>query len=189
MKLIGIAGKAGSGKDTVARMLEIILTENDESSLIVHFGDPVKRAAAEVFGVGTVNFYDPKLKEEVVPYWGLTPRRMLQLLGTEAVRGTFGDDHWVKRLMLTVEALKNHRTYVIVPDVRFESEAAAIREAGGHVWHMVRKFDTALSPLAQSHSSEQGVEFKDGDLQILNNGTLEDLREYVDSICFGGLLG
>lgn len=64
---------------------------------------------------------------------------------------------------------------VVVPDCRFDNEADIVRENGGHVIHVCRELPPGIE-VVKGHASEQGVSIKPGDLQIVNDGSLEDLR-------------
>ena len=174
-KLIGLAGKAGAGKDTVADYLW-----EKEGAIKIAFADALRSAATSIFGLGPVNFLDRDLKEEEVKYWGMTPRRMLQLLGTEATKPVFGDDIWLKRWFLSYSAVRD-TDHVVVPDVRFDVEAEAIRHLGGTIVHIVRP-GAGLSGAASGHSSEAGIELRNGDMYLSNRGSVEDLRHKVDEL-------
>ena len=50
-----------------------------------------------------------------------------------------------------------------------------VRENGGHVIHVCRELPPGIE-VVKGHASEQGVSIKPGDLQIVNDGSLEDLR-------------
>lgn len=62
MKLIGLAGKKGAGKDCVADMLV-----KREGFKKVAFADPLKELCSKVFRLDLQYFYDEKLKEKVLP--------------------------------------------------------------------------------------------------------------------------
>src|SRR5574340_612272 len=67
----------------------------------IAFADPLRLAAYHIFGVDHCYFTDRKLKEEINPDWGMSPRRMLQLLGNDAMKPVFGSDVWRKRWQMT----------------------------------------------------------------------------------------
>ena len=137
------------------------------------FADALKKAASEVFHAPLVHFYADDKKEVVDDYWGMSPRNMLQKLGTEACREIFGQDVWIKSL---VKKLSDYDTFdIVVTDVRFENEAAMVRERGGVVIHVISDRETTLETSTQAHASEAGVALHDEDYQIFNNGTLADL--------------
>ena len=167
-KLIGIHGKAGAGKDTLAKGLRVI-----HGYARMAFADPLRHAASATFGVPLEYFIDPDLKGITVPYWQMSPREMMQRMGTEAVRNTFGQDVWVRRWYQDYAHLPDGAN-VVVTDVREESEALRIRELGGVVVHLQRD-GAGLTGTAGQHSSEAGIQFQEGDYRYYNNETVEKL--------------
>ncbi|RKR79189.1 deoxynucleotide monophosphate kinase family protein [Marinobacter nauticus] len=179
MRLIGIAGKARSGKDTVAAYLV-----KKHGLLKYSFADPMKAGIKEMFGL-TEQHVNGDLKEIVIPWLGVSPRRLMQTLGTEWGREMIRPDLWVMLAQRQWDQIRQPTadTFnggMIVPDIRFEEEAAFIRRNGGLVIHMFRD-DLQL---VEAHKSESGVCFMDGDWLIENNGTIDDLynelsREFI----------
>jgi len=108
MNLIAITGKARSGKDTLAEHL----VASHEYTRIA-FADPLKSAAQSIFGLTDAQTWDAELKETEIPYWGMTPRRMFQLLGTEAIQKTFGADIWIKRFNLSLQGATGMSSFLI----------------------------------------------------------------------------
>lgn len=171
-KLIGIHAKARSGKDTCANHLWAV-----HEFTRIAFADPLKLAAQQMFGLTERQTWDDTVKEVDVPYWGMSPRRMFQLLGTDAAKPVFGDDVWVKRWMMAYDVLKD-TDHVVVPDVRSELEAAHLRNRGGVILHLTRP---GVEPVA-AHSSENGIAFAEGDFYIVNDGTIEQLHADLDEL-------
>lgn len=172
--MIGLTGKARCGKNTIADYLS-----EEYNTATFAFADALKKAAAEMFGIPVECFYLDGVKEKPCAPWGMSPREMLQKLGTECGRRVFGEDIWLKRLALQVEPWRNSDTCagVVISDVRFENEAAWIRAQGGTIWHIQRdQADGAVRP----HESEDGIQMHTGDWGIPNNGTIEALRQMVD---------
>jgi hypothetical protein len=174
-RLIGIAGKAGSGKDTVADYLGI-----DHGFHKIAFADPLRLAAQSMFGVDRRHFIDRDLKESVHPDWGISPRRMLQLLGNDAVKPIFGPDIWIRRWSQSYNVVR-HTDHVVVPDTRFDLEAEHVRAAGGVILHVTRP-GASLEGEAGQHSSEKGVTFRHGDILLVNDGSLDELYGEVDML-------
>lgn len=177
MKIIGITGKARSGKDTVGNWLV------SKGFYQYAFANPLKDAAAIMFGIPRSWFDDPTRKEQIITQWGFSPRVILQRLGTEAGRELFCQDIWTRRadieLKAVFEALPitfSPFTGLVVTDVRFEDEAAWIRAKGGQVWHVQRR----NAPDVASHKSEAGVSVLAEDAIIDNNGTLQDLFVHIN---------
>ena len=125
MKLIGITGLAGSGKDTAA----LYLTSRCGFTRMA-FADPVKEAARAIFGLTAEETWNPEYKNKVIPYWDMTPRQMFQRLGDEAAQGTFGPQVWVKRLWMAFDMIRDTDD-VVISDVRYELEALMVRQEGG----------------------------------------------------------
>lgn len=164
--IIGIAGRARSGKDTVA---EFILASI--GGYRYSFADPI-RAMLVPLGVDMTDPYWQARKEEVIPALGVSPRRMMQTLGTEWGRQLIHSDLW---LLMAQQRLINHGPGMIIPDVRFENEAAWVRRHGGMIIHILRP----NSKEVEAHASENGVEIMPSDAQLFNTGTLEDLQLVV----------
>lgn len=175
--LIGFAGRAGCGKDTAANYLA-----REMGFKTMAFAAPLKKTAAALFGLPEGYFHDRDLKERPLEDWdGLSPRHMLQLLGTEAVRNTFGTDFWIKRWMNEYRGLALCCD-VAVTDVRFNNEAQAIRDLGGTIVHIVRVDPNDLDDKALAHASEGGVSMSLADYVINNEGSLNDLYDKLDSM-------
>jgi hypothetical protein len=172
MKLIGLAGKAGVGKDTVADILE-----RDHDFTRYALAQPIKAALCEAFFLWPADFTDRERKERVISWIGKSPRQLAQLFGTEFAREMIAPDIWLRVAQKRYEAILADGVArgFVVSDVRFENEADWIRSNGGVVWHIERP---GAEPVAD-HASEEGVEQKGADAIIVNNGTIEDLRGKV----------
>ena len=77
--LIGISGKAQSGKDTLGKYLC-----DEYRCLHYYFAKPLKEGAKVMF-----NLTDDQIANKEVPIepWGISPRKIYQVLGTEVGRG------------------------------------------------------------------------------------------------------
>lgn len=183
MLLIGFTGKAGSGKDTAASMLLEDMTGYRRA-----FADPLKRAAREIFLLTHDQMNDPVLKEQPIPFWNdLSPRKILQLFGTEGMRHVFGGDVWTKRAALDLQSLISQQRYESIPyelvvytDCRFDNEAKWVRENGGLVIEIQRPdcFEVGIG----GHQSEQGPNPDLINISLVNAGTLDDLRESIREV-------
>ena len=163
--LIGISGKAGAGKDTLGKYL------CDEYKCVhYYFAKPLKEGAKVMFALS-----DDQIANKEVPVepWGISPRKIYQLLGTEVGRG-IDVNVWVKNAEMFVR--KNPGFTVVITDVRFDNEAAWIHNRGGVVINIVRDQDDIKE---NKHSSEGGLKSSDIDLTIYNNGTIEDMCNEV----------
>lgn len=160
MRLIGIAGQARSGKDTLASHLLANLDDWSRAS----FADPLKSMLTAI-GVDCSD----DAKAAIDDCFGVTPRHMMQTLGTEWGRHLIDNDIWVKAF-----ARLNAGKCVIVPDVRFENEANLVREHGILI-HLVGR-----GGIGGAHVSENPIDFKEGDIVIDNSLDLDWLQAQVD---------
>ena len=140
--IIGICGLIGSGKGTVA---DILVDYHDFKK--ISFADKVKDGASAIFG------WDRALlegdtdrsrlwREKQDDFWTnetgieITPRLVLQLLGTDCMRNGFYDGIWVS--LVKKHMIENPHYNYVIPDVRFPNEMKMIRELGGEVWQVRR---------------------------------------------------
>ncbi|MDI1360632.1 hypothetical protein [Methylotenera sp.] len=172
--LLALAGKAGAGKNTVADMLSEHFNFQQTA-----FADPLKTAAALIFGLDVEHFYSSDLKEIVDPFWGISPREMLQKLGTEACRNNIDQNIWVKSMQRSCAEVIANNEDLVITDARFDNEADMVRALGGTVIHIHSNRESKLNATSQAHLSEAGIEFKGCDYVIDNSGTLLDLKHEV----------
>ena len=161
MRLIGIAGPARAGKDTLCSYM---LDNLDGTWLRSSFADPLKEML-RVLGVDCSDDAKAVISDD----YGVTPRHMMQTLGTEWGRNLIDGDIWVKAF-----ARLNAGKCVIVPDVRFENEANLVREHGVLI-HLVGR-----GGIEGNHVSENAIDFKPGDIVIDNSRDLAWLHGQVD---------
>jgi len=171
MRLIGITGRAGAGKNTVAAMVPGAVT--------IQLADPLYAMVAAMTGLPESLLRDRQAKERPLPGLGKSPRQLLQTLGTEWGREQLGRDVWVSLCQRRVEQLAEAGwDAVVVADIRFDNEAAWVRRAGGEVWEVVRPHD-GTGQGVRYHSSEAGVAADLVDRRIVNDGSLDELRAAV----------
>jgi hypothetical protein len=164
--LIGIAGIANSGKDTLASMLM-----ECEAYRKVAFADPLKDMLCVMLDISRELLEDREYKEATNPDLLTTPRFMMQSLGTEWGRKWIHKDLWIILARKRIEKYLQYR-HVVVTDIRFENEAALIRELGGQIVHLLRP----SAGINSAHVSEQRIATHPGDYYLNNAGTLHTLR-------------
>lgn len=206
--IIGITGRIGSGKDTIA---DYLCTFHGFRRL--SFASSLKDAVASIFGwdremlEGTTKT-SREWRETVDQWWAarlniphLTPRWVLQYWGTEVCRENFHDDIWVASLENRLRLSKDN---VVITDCRFANELAAISNAGGTTirvergdkplwYHDAEQFQLgerhwgwaiARSNLERAgvHASEYSSVGLKYDHVIDNNGSIDELYNKVKSI-------
>ena len=174
--IIGLAGPAGSGKDTVRQMLE-----SDHGFSGLAFADPIRSMVSELLSYVDAEHYaqDRALKEEHVPRLDVSYRELAQTLGTEWGRDLMGADFWVRIALARISRkLAAGVRRIVISDVRFANEVAAIREAGGRIWRITRP---GLQPV-RAHVSEQlAMGATEWDAHLCNDGSIEDLWVQVSN--------
>jgi hypothetical protein len=146
--IIGLCGRKGCGKSSFADYaVELGLKK-------LSFASPIKNAL-EAMGVDEVRLNDPDLKERPTSYvfGGLTPRRLMQLLGTEFGRNLVSNSIWIDHLIERMRGMGGDD--FIIDDVRFDNEAEAIKLEGGIIVEVIR--DDSFYSKNDTHISEHGV--------------------------------
>lgn len=185
--IIGLAGNAGVGKDTVGAYLVehygftrfAFADAIKELALIL---DPIiqmpgLRAKLSIL-VGLFGWDDAKQIPEV--------REYIQRLGTEACRKVFGDEIWNTTLMRKINGHLhgNQDARIVITDVRHPSEPRIIRAfAQSQIWRIERP-DNPLA-ISTNHDSEKHVKSLPVDAILMNVGDVESLKRQVDSLCAG----
>jgi hypothetical protein len=176
MKIIGVAGKARTGKDTVGDYLI-----EEKGFIRLSFAGPLKRMVCALLYCDENWINDPDNKEFPVPGSDYSPRQLMQTLGTEWGRKTLGEDFWVNIVQRDLQALCDIDTGcggVIITDCRFDNEAEMLRKMGGTIWHIIRND----APKVATHASEAGISLHEDDYVLLNNSTIVGLYDAIDNL-------
>lgn len=168
--LIGLTGRAGCGKDTVADILVATFRYHKYS-----MAKPLKDVA-EIFGFTKNQLY--KDKEVVDEFWDITPRSFLQMIGTDLFRTHWRSDVWIKLAEKNTRPLLESGRNVVIPDIRFDDEALFVIKMGGFVVKIDRP-GQMLAGTEASHSSESGISDNLIKHTITNTGSLHDLETTV----------
>ena len=200
--IIGITGKAQSGKDTACRIVQLINTvdydcaclegegekyilDNVDNILPITcmwekhaFADKLKECASIILGVPRFMFESGEFKESFTSL-PLSNKEGEPMTNREFLQyfGTevgrsIDKDLWIKALMYSYG--RDKESHWIVPDVRFPNEADAIRNAGGVLWKIERDGSGA-----GNHISEKLIDDIMVDIIIENN---LDMKYYIKAI-------
>ena len=189
--IVGICGLIGSGKGTVA---DILVREHDFKK--ISFADALKDGVAAMFDwprhmLEGDSDESREWREQIDPFWTeeigkkISPRLVLQLVGTECMRQGFYDGVWVSIVKKTL--LTYHKENWVIPDTRFLNEIDMIHSVGGKIWRVKRGEDPDwFDPLREHnvtptdvHPSEYAWVRSEFDQVIENEGTIEDLRNQI----------
>lgn len=167
MLLIGITGKARSGKDTLAEAF----TRRGYKRMA--FADALKEVTALLANEPSHLYFQEASKEEFTEALGMTRREALQKVGS-SMRKEIGTQVWVDRVLRQF-ICEGQRHPTVISDVRYDNEAEAIIAAGGMVVEVVRPGNQGLTGRAAAHESEKGVRGSLVSVEIINDGTVGDL--------------
>lgn len=125
----------------------------------------------------------------------LTPRKLLQLLGTEAGREILHPNIWVNALFADYKSgyveqgvgwveTENDYPNWIITDVRFPNEVKVIEDRGGVVIRVNRDYKNPLMPdvAIPEHPSETALDDHDFKHVIENDGSIEELVKKVKQL-------
>ena len=198
--IIGISGKAQSGKDTVCKMIVYTLWYYNYSQRLKPFGiehynttyerfgdiidftphwyktsfaNKLKQCLSNILNVSISKFEDNEFKKSEVEWLGITVRELLQKFGT-AIRNEVSDDFWVKACLNNLEEGDDY----LITDVRFKSEAKGIKDLEGIIVRVNRE-----GAGAGNHISEIDLDDYSFDYVINNDGSMEDLLLKVREFC------
>jgi hypothetical protein len=201
MAIIALSGYAKSGKNTVATIIQYLLTHSPMDNLesIVKnydvngwwlegesgweqkgFADKLKQVAYILTGIPAENFSDQDFKlTNLPPQWSnhgmpMTVREFLQKLGTDALRDGLHPNTWVNALMSDYKPDSKW----IITDCRFINEANAVKKENGII---VRVNRPGIAPV-NNHPSETAIDGYKFDYVIENISDLKSLAKSVEII-------
>lgn len=226
--IIGISGLSGVGKNEVSRLLVA-----QHGAIEVALADPLKRVAREIFGFTETQLWGPSearnapderyprehgpfenmgacpccggMWEQDLPQCYLTPRMVLQRIGTELGRVCYSDI-WIEQCVKTAANLLGgvnvalHSSIppaytpqqgfhyapgalwaraVVVPDVRFKNEILGLKKGGAKLVRVTRPGFEKPKWEHPSETEQMGVPDSEFDYLLKNDGTLQELGEKV----------
>jgi len=182
--IVAFAGSSRFGKDTAA---DVLVTEYGFKKY--HIAQKMKDCLQIIFGWDAS--YIENHKEERDPKYGVSPREVLRIIGTEFGQHLLCDAYpefkkivgrklWV---LSTLESIPPGEDAVIA-DMRFLHEEEETRKRGG----IVIRIERPGYPVDLSHASEREIQEISGDFLFMNKGSLLDyqalVREFADTILF-----
>ena len=201
MVIIAICGFQGVGKDIFANYLV-----NNYNFQKFSFATTIKDVLSDMFGwdrklLEGDTIESRKFRETIDPWWAskltipdLTPRKMLQIVGTDLFRKYFHDKIWVHIIeKKIIDFLKINSSYrIIISDCRFPNEISMLKNLGAQIIHIERNLpewferykngDDFVKPL-ELHLSETAWIRENFDYTITNN--TNDISEFelqIDSL-------
>lgn len=188
---IGLIGKMGSGKDTAADYLI-----NTYGYVRVSFAAPLKELVIEADPLVTHWTHDnvmvpihlsdvlEKMDFEAAKRQYPEVRRVLQRIGQGARR--IDPDYWVRMALKEIRDREYDGVPVVVTDVRYLNEALALKARGFTLARIVRPAWVSGMTMADTratlHESETTLDSYPTDVQIMNDSTMVDLADALNSL-------
>ena len=204
--IIGIVGFAGSGKDTLADRLC-----DKWNFKRFAFADSLKDAVSSIFGwprhlLQGDTAESRSWREHQDDFWSeafdkpITPRIILQIVGTEVMRNSLLDNIWIKSLQ---HKLMASTVDCVITDVRFPNEIDFLKSMNAKIIE-VKRFEPAwVNEISSMHYSMIEAYMKADratihasewqrftidqkkyiDHVISNTGTKEEFFQKIDEYC------
>lgn len=150
---VGLTGKAGAGKDSVADALICAMGARGLRAERFAFADPIRQMLAAM-GVPAQYMTDRVLKEAAIPGFGMSYRELAQGLGDWGREQH--PEFWIRALGTRVIdscARKGTPAFVVITDVRMVNEAQWVHDRQGCIVEVTRPNLAHV----REHSSEQGL--------------------------------
>lgn len=180
--IIGITGKIGSGKTTIANYL---VDKYDYTEY--GMADPLK-GIGKLFGFSDRQLYGTQEEKlEIHPYWNVSARHFLQKVGTDLFREhlheVLPEMKMEGTIWVEIFKMENNRfpKQYVISDIRFLDEAKAIKDMGGIIIRTVRG-DTSGGNTYTKHRSEMEMDKIDADYTIDNNCSMEELQDKLNKL-------
>jgi hypothetical protein len=189
--VVGISGKKKAGKSTVATYLK-----SEYGFKEISFAYLLKLACRYLFLLSEQQVEDQMEKEKIDQRWGVSPREILQVIGTDIMKiGLIKHVHikvlkkegiWAyvtKRKIL--ELMRNGVNKICISDVRFPDEIECLRFFKNvKIFRLERKIDELKeNSETMNHTSETALDSFPLPI-IQNNGTICDLYKEIDRVVF-----
>lgn len=181
--IIGVSGKAHSGKDTVADMILIKLNHiakaKEETPWVKRsFAYAMKRSVEQLLDLPDGAADEPKYREQFFLEVNCTLARFMQVYA-QSLRENVDADIWVNLLFKNYCADQRW----IISDVRYPNEANRIEEGEypGLVVRVERKADL-FDGRSMEHISELALDEFPFKYRIDNSGTLKETEQQIDAL-------
>jgi len=124
--IIGLAGPGGVGKSTTSKAISKLLKDDGYTVTSSAFAEPLYEVTSLITGIPVEKLKSQDYKETpwtdnnapipCLSEW--TPRKLLQIIGTECFRENINYDFWIQ---LAISRVKNY-DFAIFEDARFVNE-------------------------------------------------------------------
>lgn len=188
--IIGLCGAQGSGKDTVANILiseygfvklTFASTLKDIVAILFSWQRDLLEGLTEesrLWRETTDDFWSEKLS---IP--SFTPRKALQMIGTDLFRIHFNNDIWTNIVenKIGVMLKNNPNTNIVISDCRFANEFNLIKQfTDSHIIMILREKNISTNKIY--HSSETEWVNYNFDAILQNDNSIDELKINLKSL-------
>jgi hypothetical protein len=183
MRVVGICGFSGSGKDTMANYLI-----KNYGFKKLSFASVLKDAVSSIFG------WDRTMLEGLTPehrkwrctvdtWWSkeldisnFTPIFALQNIGTEIMRNHMHNDIWVLSIKRHLSKHVGTNDKFVITDCRFNNEIMMLKEFDAQLFHIERNLPTWVSEIKHTlnFSHPKFIELHGSDKEWLREVIMDD---------------
>lgn len=202
-EIYAISGSAGAGKNTVAEFIKE--KYSNKCVEIVSFASKLKDIVSVMFDLPRdklegINPEDRAWREEKLEHWSyllghdVTPRTLLQDIGTRLIKQNFHNDFWILALDNYIKSKEHIVDMFIITDCRYPNEMSWIKTKPNSVLIEVRRGDDPqwVTDYLEKDIIPQNIHISEYDwiksirndekvIRIWNNSTLQDLKLEVES--------
>ena len=191
--IIGLIGQKRVGKDTVANIIQ----EYDKEYKRFALADPIKDIARIMFNFSEEQLFESE-KDQVDGKWGIKPRDFFEKFGTEIMQYDIYkylpalESHvpqrsfWVKSLINKINKIESDNPKVIITDIRGYHELNEIKKHYSRTLFIkITRPDKQLQNISNTHLTQLEPELisnKDYDEEIINSGSIAELKEKIYSL-------
>ena len=172
MKIFVLCGKARSGKDTVCSIIRKHYKDKNIKTINLQFSSYIKEYAKRIAN------WDGDDTDK--------PRELLQELGTEIIRNKIDPKFFIKRIIGDIKVYSYYFDVITISDARTKDEIYSIKEAFDDVTVIkieTPNFDNGLTCDEKNHFTEKDLDdFNDYDYKIVNDKTVEDLKDKLEDM-------
>jgi hypothetical protein len=178
---VAISGKSGTGKDTVAKLLEQEFKELHLTCKSIAFANPIKEMAMIMFPQIKRSWLygSSSLRDTIISGANdsngkpLTCRRLLLDLGTSVGR-SYNDNIWLDNLSTLINKKLKNYDVIIVMDARFENEINFLKKEGFSCVRVLRNTEYKVNH--PSDINQDNIDNSFFDCIIENNQDMKALK-------------
>ncbi len=171
MRIFLIAGKAGSGKSEVAKIIKNFYEKKQEKTVITEYSKYIKLFAREMLG------WDGNIKTK--------PRTFLQEMGSFIRENLHQEYLLINRMKTDMLVYERFFKNVIISDVRYPDEIIEMKKDYPNAISILIKKELSDSPLTikqESHKTEHALDNYEGFDYVITNDFEQSLQNEVYEI-------